>query len=251
MLRLWPWLLASIFCAGIIHILAVFGVPYLASRDAWARLSEISEENRINVLSVAASDTPLPFMAPDIAHAFCRYDLTNNNVLVKTSLGDGTWSIAVSGRHGENFYFISGAEAKRRELRLLLVPRSRLAEEVSTERSEEGDEQIIVITPGMEGWWCCRAPIRGPEFRGRYGEGPAKRGVPPRLRYAERARRCGSRARRRAAAAEQRALPQDAAPAATLSSSARRIGCERAGRSAASALFAAAPARRAGSWERE
>jgi uncharacterized membrane protein len=164
MLRSWPWLIASIFCAGVIHILAVFGVPFLASRDAWARLSQISSENRIQVLSVAASDTPLPFMAPDIAHAFCRFDLTKNNVLVKTALGDGTWSIAVSGRHGENFYFISGAEAKRRELRLLLVPRSRLAEEVSTERSEEGDEQIIVITPEMQGLVVLRAPIRGPSF---------------------------------------------------------------------------------------
>ena len=164
MLRLWPWLIASLFAAGVIHILAVFGVPFLASRDAWARLSQISSENRIHVLSVAASEMPLPFMAPDIAHAFCRYDLSKNNVLVKTALGDGTWSIAVSGRYGENFYFISGAEAKRRELRLLLVPRSRLAQEVSTERSEEGDEQIIVITPAMQGLVVLRAPIRGPSF---------------------------------------------------------------------------------------
>ncbi|WP_088346878.1 MULTISPECIES: hypothetical protein [Rhodomicrobium] len=164
MRTLWPWLVASLFCAGIIHILAVFGVPYVASRDAWARLSRISSENHIQVLPVAASNTPLPFMAPDIAYAFCRYDLSKNNVLVKTALGDPTWSIAVSGRHGENFYFISGAEAKRRELRLLLVPRSRLADEVSTERSEEGDEQIIVITPGLDGLVVLRAPIRGPSF---------------------------------------------------------------------------------------
>lgn len=164
MVWLWPWLVAAVFCAGVIHVLAVFGVPYVASRDAWARLSELSAENRIQVLPVAASETPLPFMAPDIAYAFCRYDLSQNNVLVKTALGDPTWSIAVSGRHGENFYFISGAEAKRRELRLLLVPRARLAEEVSTERSEEGDEQIIVITPAMAGLVVLRAPIRGPSF---------------------------------------------------------------------------------------
>ena len=164
MLRLWPWLIASLFAAGVIHILAVFGVPFLASRDAWARLSLLSAENRIHVLSVAASEPPLPFMAPDIAHAFCRFDLSTNNVLMKTALGDSTWSIAVSGRHGENFYFISGAEAKRRELRLLLVPRSRLSQEVSTERSEEGDEQIIVITPEMQGLVVLRAPIRGPSF---------------------------------------------------------------------------------------
>ncbi len=160
----WPWLVASFFCAGIIHILTVFGVPYVASRDAWARLSAVSDQNRMVVLSVAASETPLPFMAPDIAYAFCRFDLTNQNLLVHTSLGDPSWSIAVSTRYGENFYFITGAEAKRLELRLLLVPRVRLAQEASTERSEEGEEQIIVITPGMSGLVVLRAPIRGPSF---------------------------------------------------------------------------------------
>jgi uncharacterized membrane protein len=164
MRTLWPWLVASLFCAGVIHILAVFGVPYVASRDAWARLSAISAENRIQLLPVAADETPLPFMEPDVAYAFCRYDLSTSNLLVKTALGDPSWSIAVSGRHGDNFYFISGAEAKRRELRLLLVPRTRLAEEVSTERSAEGDEQIIVITPAMVGLVVLRAPIRGPSF---------------------------------------------------------------------------------------
>ena len=164
MRTLWPWLVASLFCAGIIHVLTVFGVPYVASQDAWARLSKIVEMNRIYVMPVAASEAPLPFMAPDIAYAFCRYDLSKNNVLVKTKLGDATWSIAVSTRHSENFYFISGAEAKRRELRLLIVPRSRLSEEASTERSEEGEEQSIVIAPGMTGLVVLRAPIRGPSF---------------------------------------------------------------------------------------
>jgi len=161
---LWPWLLAAVFCAGIIHVLTVFGVPFLATQDAWARLSGISENNRMYVLPVAASETPLPFMAPDIGYAFCRFDLRQQNVLVETALGDPSWSIAVSTRYGENFYFITGAEAKRRSLRLVLVPRSRLAQEASTELSIEGEEQIIVIVPGMEGLVVLRAPIRGPSF---------------------------------------------------------------------------------------
>jgi uncharacterized membrane protein len=160
----WPWLLASVFCAGVIHVLAVFGIPYLATRDAWSRLSALSASNQLYLLPIAAADTPLPFMAPDVAYAFCRFDLTAKNVSLQTELGDASWSIAVSGRHGENFYFISGAEAKRRELRLLLVPRVRLSEEASTERSEEGDEQIIVITPAMTGIAVIRAPVRGPSF---------------------------------------------------------------------------------------
>jgi uncharacterized membrane protein len=159
-----PWFLAALFCAGVIHVLTVFGVPYLATRDAWSRLSALSGQNQLYLLPIAAADTPLPFMAPDIAYAFCRFDLTAKNVSLQTQFGDASWSIAVSGRHGENFYFISGAEAKRRELRLLLVPRARLSEEASTERSEEGDEQIIVITPDMTGIAVIRAPVRGPSF---------------------------------------------------------------------------------------
>lgn len=164
LLSLWPWFSASLLCAGAIHIVTVFGVPYVASQDAWARLSAVAEDNEMALLPVAASETPLPFMAPDIAYAFCRFDLSSKNVTIETPLGDASWSIAVSSRYGENFYFISGAEAKRRELRLLLVPRSRLAQEVSTELSEEGEEQIIVIAPATSGLVVVRAPIRGPSF---------------------------------------------------------------------------------------
>jgi uncharacterized membrane protein len=165
LLSLWPWFFASTLAAGAIHISAVFGVPYVATQDAWARLSNISDYNKMAVLPVAVSETPLPFMAPDIAYAFCRFDLSERNVTVQTPLGDATWSIAVSGRYGENFYFISGAEAKRQELRLLIVPRARLAQEISTELSQEGEEQIIVIAPSETGMVVIRAPIRGPSFR--------------------------------------------------------------------------------------
>lgn len=163
-LSLWPWFIASLLGAGAIHILTVLGVPYVATRDAWARLSQISGNNEMSILPVAVNDTPLPFMAPDIAYAFCRYDLSERNVTVETPLGDASWSIAVSSRYGENFYFISGAEAKRRELRLLLVPRARLAQEVSTELSQKGEEQSIVIAPADTGLVVIRAPIRGPSF---------------------------------------------------------------------------------------
>jgi len=161
---MWPWLIAILFCAGIVHIAAVFAVPYLATRDAWARVTSISAENQLYLLPVANEDPVLPYMLPDVAYAICRYDLTRNNVLIHTALADSTWNIAISDRYGQNFYFISGAEAKRRELWLLLVPRDRLSEEASTEHSEEGEEQIIVVTPNASGLVVIRAPLRGASF---------------------------------------------------------------------------------------
>jgi uncharacterized membrane protein len=165
---MWPWLLATFFCAGIIHISTVFAVPHLATQDAWSRLKAITSENQLYLLPSANSEVTsvLPYMLPDVAYAVCRYDLTKNNLLVHTALADATWNIAISDRYGENFYFISGAEAKRRKWRLLLVPKTRLSEEVSTERSEEGEKQKIVPTTNLKGLVVIRAPMRGPSFAG-------------------------------------------------------------------------------------
>ena len=57
-LSLWPWFIASLLAAGIIHILTVFGVPYVATQDAWARL-------RFSVVGpLLASPPPLPASPP-------------------------------------------------------------------------------------------------------------------------------------------------------------------------------------------
>jgi len=42
---------------------------------------------------------------------------------------------------------------------MLLVPLERLAEEASTEISERGEEQIIVISPAMRGTITVRVPM--------------------------------------------------------------------------------------------
>lgn len=160
----WLWLVAALSLGGVIHILAVLSVPYLAERDAWSRLSAISSPNQIYVLPIGESPAPLPFTAPDIGYAFCRFDLSQKNVLLRPNLPDTTSMLAIYTRYGENFYFLTGAESKGKDLRLLLVPRERLARETVTEKTEEGDDQIIVITPSLTGIVLIYVPIRGKEF---------------------------------------------------------------------------------------
>ncbi len=161
----WLWVAGSVCFGGIIHILAVFAIPVVAERDAWARLSAISTVNQIYVLPPVTEGTaPLPMMAPDVSYAFCRFDLTKQNVLLRPVLADATWMVAIYTRYGENFYFLTGAEARRKDLRLLLVPRERLARETVTEKTEEGEEQIIVITPSLTGIVLVHAPVRGKAF---------------------------------------------------------------------------------------
>jgi uncharacterized membrane protein len=166
----WPWIAGALFGAGVIHLAAIFAAPYLARQDAWARLSKISAENQMYVLPAVEADQPeppLPQMSPDLGYAICRFDLRQNNLAVTAEFSEPAWTVSVSTRRGENFYLISGADAKRKVLRLLITPRDRLAEEASTEQTDEGDEQIIVISPDVEGVVMVRAPIRGPSYRQR------------------------------------------------------------------------------------
>ncbi len=159
-----PWVLAGLVAGGILHILSVFGVPWLSERDAWARLST---ELQPNVLAIPdqKNGSILPFTSPDVVTAYCLFDISQHNVVITSPMPEAAWSLAVSTRSGENFYLATGADAKKPDIRVLIIPRDRLADEASTEKTEEGDEQNIIVSPMPEGIVAIRAPLRGESFR--------------------------------------------------------------------------------------
>ena len=115
-----PWVIGGLVAGGIVHILCVLGIPALAERDAWSRLSATMTPNTL-VVSDEKSGVALPFTAPDVISAYCLFDISERNVIVRSPLSDGPWSLAVSTPSGENFYLVTGADAKRSEARLLLI----------------------------------------------------------------------------------------------------------------------------------
>ncbi len=159
-----PWVLAGLAAAGIVHILTVFSMPMLAERDAWTRLSASIKPNAL-VIADAKNGIHLPFTSPDVMTAYCLFDLSDNNVIVKSPLPEAPWSLTLSTADGENFYVVTGADAKKPEVRLLILRKDRLPEEASTEKSEEGDDQNIVVSPSQTGIVAIRAPLRGEVFR--------------------------------------------------------------------------------------
>ena len=159
-----PWVIGGIVAGGIIHILCVLGIPELAERDAWSRLSASIKPNTL-VVADGKNSVGLPFTSPDVISAYCLFDLTDHNIIVRSPLIEGPWSLALSSRSGENFYLVTGADSKRSEARLLLIRRDRLSEESATEKTDEGDDQNIVIAPSGTGFVVIRAPLRGESFR--------------------------------------------------------------------------------------
>ncbi len=159
-----PWVAGGVVAAGIIHILCVFSIPLLAERDAWGRLSAVMKPNTL-VVPDGKNAPQLPFTSPDVVTSYCLFDISQNNVIVKSPLPEGPWSLTISARNGENFYVVTGADAKRPQVRLLIIPQNRLPEEESTEKTEEGDEQNIIVSPSETGIIAIRAPLRGESFR--------------------------------------------------------------------------------------
>ena len=104
----------------------VFAIPVLAERDAWGRLSAVMKPN---TLAIADGKTVprLPFTSPDVATAYCLFDLSKDNVIVKSPLPEAAWSLTLSTRSGENFYLVTGADAKKPRVRLLIIPHDRLS----------------------------------------------------------------------------------------------------------------------------
>jgi uncharacterized membrane protein len=159
------WVIAAISLAGIIHIVTVLVLPYVAERDAWTRLSAITPLNQMAVLNASRSTKlPLPFLAPDAVYAACRFDLTEKNVALRLNILDPAWMVAVYTPQGENFYAMFGSDAKSKSVRLLLLPHDRLARETVSDKTEDGDDQVLVISPSTAGILLIQAPVRGDVF---------------------------------------------------------------------------------------
>jgi len=159
-----PWILGGVVAGGILHVLCVFGIPLVAEGDAWTRLSALMKTNAL-VIADGKNGVRLPFTPPEMISAYCLFDLSENNVVVRAPLPEGPWSLAVSTRSGENFYLVTGADSKKPEVRLLILRRDRLPEEASTEKTEEGEDQNIIVSPSQTGIIAIRAPLRGESFR--------------------------------------------------------------------------------------
>lgn len=153
-----------------IHICIILIMPYVSQGDAWGRLQDMVDLNKLALLPDVDSETrPIAFMAPDVRYAACRYDLSNGPLQLRSPLPNDLWSIALYSRYGENFYLISGRDVQAKAVNLLIV----IDKTVDNEKQEEHNvpangtnalREITVSAPSTTGIIIIRAPIPNPAF---------------------------------------------------------------------------------------
>lgn len=161
----WFWVVAGLLLGGIIHISAIFALPYLASSSAWARLEGIAPLNTARILPPTSPEQQLlPLMAPDVRYALCRYDLAEGPMILRAPLLDRSWSIALYTPLSLNFYAISGADLQRKNVTIFLTQTNE--GEGANIPIEKGAKTsvITVAVPERNGLVILRAPIKSQAY---------------------------------------------------------------------------------------
>ena len=161
--RQWLLVLIALLTGVILHIGTVLAIPSITSNSAFARIADDNPANTINVLDAITPDNqPLPFMAPDVRYAICHYDLSAGPVVVRTSLANEAWTIALYNRLGENFYTLSGADLQRPNIELILAPADDAGAANPIPLGRDTGQSAVTVSVGeTEGIAIIRAPIRG------------------------------------------------------------------------------------------
>ena len=162
----WFWVLAGLLLGGIIHISAIFALPYLASSSAWARLEGVTPLNAPRILPPTSPELQiLPLMAPDIRYALCRYDLAEGSMILRAPLLDRSWSIALYTPLSLNFYAISGADLQRSNVTIILT-QSKEGEGANIPLVKGAKTSVITVAvPEPNGLLILRAPIKSQAYK--------------------------------------------------------------------------------------
>ena len=161
--RQWLLIMTALMTGVILHIGTVLAIPSITPNSAFARIAADNPANTINVLDPITPDSqPLPFMAADVRYAICHYDLSAGPVVVRTSLPNEAWTIALYNRLGENFYTISGGDLQRPDIELILAPTDDAGAANPIPLGRDAGQSAVTVSVGDgEGIAIIRAPIRG------------------------------------------------------------------------------------------
>ena len=154
---------AGLLAAGIVHILLTFAWPGLRGRQAFAGFRSMPV-NQMRLLPPTSTKTQvLPFQAPDMRYALCRFDASDSAIVARASLPEPGWTFSIHGPAGETIYVITGQEQRRTDIALLLIPPGdRFLGVLPEARLGSGLSQLQL--PIKEGIIILRAPNKGPAY---------------------------------------------------------------------------------------
>jgi uncharacterized membrane protein len=156
-LGLLPYVFGVFVVAGIVHIVSIFAMPRLATRDAFTRVAALAPLNRTTLLPPEARNA-LPNEDPATVLGVCRYDLAQGPVhLTGTMAPDALMLFSFHGRFGEVYYSMTDRGASRGRLDVLVLTAAQLEDVEAQDVADELPQELRIVAPSREGFILFRA----------------------------------------------------------------------------------------------
>lgn len=161
-LDLLPWAIATLFIAGIVHIVSVLLMPTVAPRDAFVRLAEIAAAGAPDGFTplppMAPGAEPLPFEDPAFAEAVCVYDLSKGLLRV-SGPADGEDYLALSfhARGGRIFHAITDRSAIKGKIDIVIGDERQIEALESADIEDAPPQEVRLMAPTRRGFVLVRS----------------------------------------------------------------------------------------------
>jgi uncharacterized membrane protein len=161
--------IAAAMIAALVHIVAILIIPLYATRDAFARLSELGPVNATIALPQPGPQQRLiPFGDPAVASAFCRYDLRAGPLRVKAPADpSGFASLSFHSRRGSIFYALTDRAATHGVLEALVVTEDQLRALQAKDDEDTPVQDLRIVSPSSVGFVLMRSLSEEPSLYAR------------------------------------------------------------------------------------
>jgi uncharacterized membrane protein len=158
--------LGAAMIAALVHIVAILIIPLYASRDAFARLSQLGPTNAtIALAQPGPRERLIPYGDPAVASAFCRFDLSNGPLRVKAPVdGSGFASLSFHTRRGSIFYAITDKAATQGMLEALVLTEDQLRAVSAKDDEDVPVTELRVVSTTRQGFVLMRALSEEPSL---------------------------------------------------------------------------------------
>ena len=153
-------ILAGLILGVIVHIVTIFAIPRLATRNAYSRFGPPAGHNALLYPSEAGRPA-LPEPDPAVAVAVCTFDVSNGPVVVHAKVDSGFASLSVHGRGGQVYYAVTDEAAVRGQMSLTLMTQAYFDDNISG-TEEASSDTLRYITPVTKGLVVMRALAASP-----------------------------------------------------------------------------------------
>lgn len=141
----------------MVHFVVVLLAPYVAVRDAFARLAPLGALNETVLLPRASpAEMKFPYADPAVAMAFCRYDLASGPIRVSAPAGRSFSSISFHTRRGLVFYSLTDKAATHGVVDAVLGTAAEVRALAAHDDEESPSRDLRVAAPAREGYVVIR-----------------------------------------------------------------------------------------------